>query len=499
VDVSLGPVWYPSVSVGWYPYSQGYWSYTSYGYTWVSYEPWGWAPYHYGRWGYNQWGWYWVPGVHWGPAWVSWAIGPSWVGWCPLGYRDRPVHYYRGYPSRGGKAVPRGSVVARTRGDGWSFTQKEHFGRSSGRGKARLRAADIRATAPQARVLESGAILDRNLRPSVVGAAAMTRLPKGGIAARARRTESGSLVTGSSVMSRGGNPTGNRVVNESGRIQAGQARSRTRPGSALSSGEARRSSGNSVLSGGTALGSAARSRSSSGVTAPGNRIQRDPSLSQGKPLGTRGAAVRRGNDNTQSSSRTGNLTQGRSRVLTQPSGGRSNPSTGNPSRSGLETGRTIRSRPSTTPSRTPARNSSSVGRRFSRTVPSSPQRSESSSTVRGVQRSLRSQTPGSSNPSATGTSRSRSPRSLLSPSKRVETPSPNQRDSSVRGRSIYDRITRSNRTQANRPSSPSRSQPSARTPASRPKSTGTPSRMSSPSRSNASSGRARSTRSRKKK
>ena len=82
---SYGWVWTPySVSIGWRPYTNGYWVYTDYGWTWVSYYPWGWGPFHYGRWFWHSSGWFWIPGVEWGPAWVSWRHGPGWIGWAPL-------------------------------------------------------------------------------------------------------------------------------------------------------------------------------------------------------------------------------------------------------------------------------------------------------------------------------------------------------------------------------------------------------------------------------
>jgi hypothetical protein len=104
-----GPVWRPTVSVGWAPYRAGHWVYEPYwGWTWVSYDPWGWAPYHYGRWMmYDGW-WGWWPGpVYgypyyrpiWAPAYVSFfgwgrgfgfGFGFGWgsIGWLPLGPCD---------------------------------------------------------------------------------------------------------------------------------------------------------------------------------------------------------------------------------------------------------------------------------------------------------------------------------------------------------------------------------------------------------------------------
>ena len=172
-----GAVWYPTSGAGWAPYRDGGWRYTSYGYTWVSHEPWGWAPFHYGRWGYNHHGWYWVPGRHWGPAWVSFAVGPAWIGWSPLGYHGGSVFAYdHGFYGtgrsphhqgrrfhRGGRAVPRHVY---DHGAGWNFSHKEHFGR---RGKARLRASDVRSTAARARMHHQGAVLDRKMTAHAIG------------------------------------------------------------------------------------------------------------------------------------------------------------------------------------------------------------------------------------------------------------------------------------------------------------------------------------------
>ena len=65
-----GLVWQPwDLPYGWRPYSDGYWVYTDYGWTFESDDPYGWAVYHYGRWAFdNRFGWVWVPGYEWGPA-----------------------------------------------------------------------------------------------------------------------------------------------------------------------------------------------------------------------------------------------------------------------------------------------------------------------------------------------------------------------------------------------------------------------------------------------
>ncbi len=81
-----GYVWHPNgVDGDWAPYTDGYWSYTDAGWTWVSYEDWGGITYHYGRWTFiEDYGWCWVPGYEWGPAWVSWRKSDEYVGWAPL-------------------------------------------------------------------------------------------------------------------------------------------------------------------------------------------------------------------------------------------------------------------------------------------------------------------------------------------------------------------------------------------------------------------------------
>jgi hypothetical protein len=118
-----GWVWCPrGVDASWAPYRQGYWRwYPTYGWTWISYEPWGWAPYHYGYWAYynNRWCWTLSSGVGlalgwgWRPhqvAFFGWGGNYSrgyregfydgywngfrdgrygWLGWCPLSPRDR--------------------------------------------------------------------------------------------------------------------------------------------------------------------------------------------------------------------------------------------------------------------------------------------------------------------------------------------------------------------------------------------------------------------------
>jgi hypothetical protein len=104
IDVEgYGYGWQPDVAVSdpnWRPYSDGYWAYTDYGWTWISYEDFGWATYHYGRWArLADYGWVWIPGsdLDWGPAWVSWRTGGDNIGWAPLPPRG-PGVVYEGQP-----------------------------------------------------------------------------------------------------------------------------------------------------------------------------------------------------------------------------------------------------------------------------------------------------------------------------------------------------------------------------------------------------------------
>ena len=104
IDVEgYGYGWQPDIAVSdpnWRPYSDGYWAYTDYGWTWISYEDFGWATYHYGRWAnLADYGWVWIPGtdLDWGPAWVSWRTGGDYIGWAPLPPRG-PEIVYEGQP-----------------------------------------------------------------------------------------------------------------------------------------------------------------------------------------------------------------------------------------------------------------------------------------------------------------------------------------------------------------------------------------------------------------
>lgn len=96
----LGQCWRPSVAVGWRPYTHGRWVWSSYGWTWVAYEPWGYFPHHYGHWAMSHQGWVWVPGYTYRPANVTWVTSGGFLGWyaCPpSGWSHAARGYGHGY------------------------------------------------------------------------------------------------------------------------------------------------------------------------------------------------------------------------------------------------------------------------------------------------------------------------------------------------------------------------------------------------------------------
>jgi hypothetical protein len=90
-----GYVWRPFVRIGWRPFMEGHWIWTSHGWMWASYEPFGWATYHYGYWDYDfRFGWIWVPGWDWSPCRVTWVVYDDYVCWAPIA----PPGVHFGYP-----------------------------------------------------------------------------------------------------------------------------------------------------------------------------------------------------------------------------------------------------------------------------------------------------------------------------------------------------------------------------------------------------------------
>ena len=78
--------WRPNhMRMGWAPYANGRWIWTSDGWYWDSYEPYGFIVYHYGRWYFDDYyGWVWLPDYQWAPAWVEWRYDNDYIGWAPL-------------------------------------------------------------------------------------------------------------------------------------------------------------------------------------------------------------------------------------------------------------------------------------------------------------------------------------------------------------------------------------------------------------------------------
>lgn len=122
-------VWVPRVGRDWRPYVEGRWVYTStYGWMWVSYEPFGWATYHYGRWAYSdRIGWFWIPGTRWAPAWVAWRHSDGYFAWAPLppdtqwsvsinvSFGTIPNYYWQVVPARSFLSVDLSAQVIRDR------------------------------------------------------------------------------------------------------------------------------------------------------------------------------------------------------------------------------------------------------------------------------------------------------------------------------------------------------------------------------------------------
>lgn len=80
-----GMVWRPVVTMDWAPMTNGYWVWSSYGWVWVSYDPFGDDVYHYGFW-INDYalGWVWVPDYVWAPVRCEWVWWDDCIAWAPL-------------------------------------------------------------------------------------------------------------------------------------------------------------------------------------------------------------------------------------------------------------------------------------------------------------------------------------------------------------------------------------------------------------------------------
>jgi hypothetical protein len=131
----LGKVWRPWVNASWRPYTHGRWVWTSYGWTWVAYEPWGYVPHHYGQWAYCSFGWVWVPGYTYTAANVVWVQAGGYVGWYarpPRGWSHAHHGFHHGY--RHGYNDGWGNGYRIGYSDGWrdaryaTYVDWHHFG-----------------------------------------------------------------------------------------------------------------------------------------------------------------------------------------------------------------------------------------------------------------------------------------------------------------------------------------------------------------------------------
>lgn len=92
-----GEGWSPAgVGENWDPYGSGWWGYyPTWGYTWISGNPWGWWPYHCGYWNwFGGYGWVWFPGnCGWGGGYGGYGGGYG-GGWYPIArIQNAPPHY----------------------------------------------------------------------------------------------------------------------------------------------------------------------------------------------------------------------------------------------------------------------------------------------------------------------------------------------------------------------------------------------------------------------
>jgi FecR protein len=174
-----GSVWQPNgVSLGWDPFSNGYWAYSpGFGYTWVSSYPWGWMPFRYGRWVFvGGRGWCWAPG-----GWNRWNNRPR-IANAPPGFRPplppadrRIVGGAPGKVTRPGTTVGGGGAGGRSSGPGGSRVgdrdgDNRNLGRPDGnRGNRRvLTNDDVQARVPRTDVPaqpQPPAVVDAERKP----------------------------------------------------------------------------------------------------------------------------------------------------------------------------------------------------------------------------------------------------------------------------------------------------------------------------------------------
>ena len=132
-DVNYGDIWFPArVGPNFRPYgTNGYWTMTEYGNTWVSGYDWGWATFHYGRWVYTPYnGWGWIPGYEWGPAWVDWRSGGGYYGWAPMAPNIN-VHVSVGVPFDFWVFIPTRRIYERRMDRYWSYGERNMYNRTT--------------------------------------------------------------------------------------------------------------------------------------------------------------------------------------------------------------------------------------------------------------------------------------------------------------------------------------------------------------------------------
>lgn len=168
-----GMVWRPIVTSDWSPMTYGHWVWSSYGWMWVSYDPFGSDVYYYGYWVYDfALRWVWVPGYVWAPAQCEWTCWDDTIGWAPL---PPPGNYYQDPWDQGDVnpwiAVP----VAK-----FKATDVGHY-RVEPRYKSGTSDRTLRRTAPDVGVVERGSgrmikPIDVRIDHSTIGGHEFTRV-----------------------------------------------------------------------------------------------------------------------------------------------------------------------------------------------------------------------------------------------------------------------------------------------------------------------------------
>ncbi len=143
----LGQCWQPWVTTSWRPFTYGRWVWTSFGWTWVAYEPWGYFPHHFGQWAMAPAGWVWVPGTSYHAANVVWVSNDTWIGWYPRPPHGWHHHHHPGHHDGWGEGWDDARYATFV---GWGDLGSDDLSQRA------LAAEAVRARTPQA-VLREGA------------------------------------------------------------------------------------------------------------------------------------------------------------------------------------------------------------------------------------------------------------------------------------------------------------------------------------------------------